>query len=700
MSCKEKQRSSIALCFIVMFLSAIPSAADEVLFDKGAVLAELKDWQEADVFAESLSKDGVLIRSDSEYEGIYALYEGCKKKFQPLFISSDLLFHTVHRVFDYTLQLTETEQFPLLKDFSKAMLEAAVTLKKQESGHEKLMLSADQLIAYFAVANILSGNPAETDNSLKDKIDAEIQLINAHSGFAVSAVLNQKEDYSQYAVRGHYTRNETLKKYFLTSLWFGRRMFRFDETKPEGAGSPPDTPDIKGWWNAPENFPEIAKSEIISACLLVYLLENTKIEGKQAVEIYQKLKSPFDVLVGRSEDITVETLSKAVRETFKKDWKPSDLNDDAAVYAMAKKVAAENTVKIDGSGMGRKGLTLLGQRFIPDAAFFQKLVHDEKNPLYYTKKGEKGEKPFTWAADQVAGEIRGFPRGMDIMAVLGSTTAEAVLKAKGDMDYENYSNNLNALKKSYKSSGTSGYVYEKILRAFEPLFSEADKNAPAFMRSDTWKRKSLNTALGAWTELRHDTILYGKQSYSSVSRGGLMSPEKNEAYLEPNPEAYRRLSSLLSDLSKSQAFSIPDYLSGKYKAFSELLDKLAIISEKELKGSLPDRKDTDFLWNLSDVLKNELRLPQEIEDKVGLYTKSDMPLAADVHTRMPHVLTEAVGFPAKIIAVITVGNQPRLFFGGIYSYYEFKVPYENRLTDEKWKEELKAGKSDKPVLLP
>ncbi len=699
MSCKEKKLSSIALCFIVMFLSAIPSAADEVLYDKGAVLAELEAWEEADAFAEPLSKHGVLIQSGSEYEGIYALYTGCKKKFQPLFITSDLLFHTVHRVFDHTLQIIETEQFPLLKDFSKAMFEAALRLKKEEAGHEKLMLSADQLIAYFAVANSLLGNPVETDAPLKDRIDAEIQLIKAHSGFAVSAVFNQKEDYSQYAVRGHYTRNELLKKYFLASLWFGRRMFRFDETKPEGAGTPSDTPDIKGWWKGThENFPEIAKSEILSACLLVYLLENTKIGEKSAFEICQKLKSSFDVLVGRSEDITIETLSKAVKETFKKDWKPSDLNDDAAVYAMAKKAAAENTVKIDGSGMGRKGLTLLGQRFIPDAAFFQKLVHDEKNPLPYTRKGEKGEKPFTCVADQSAGEVRGFPRGMDIMAVLGSTKAEAVLREAGDTDYENYGKKLNELKEDHKRSVSSGYVYEKILSAFEPLFSEAGTNAPAFMRSDTWKRKSLNTALGAWTELRHDTILYGKQSYSSVPRGVSISPEEKQAYLEPNPQVYKRLSSLLSDMSKPQAFSISEELSDTCNFLSQVLDRLVKISEKELKGSMPDKKDIDFISGLSDLLKRQL---QEIEEKISPQADSDMPIVADVHTRMPYTVTEAVGFPAKIIVVIPVGNQPMLFFGGIYSYYEFKVPYEKRLSDEQWKEELKSGKTGhKPVLFP
>jgi len=33
------------------------------------------------------------------------------------------------------------------------------------------------------------------------------------------------EDFSQYVPRGHYTRSETLKKYFVGMMWFGRMTF-------------------------------------------------------------------------------------------------------------------------------------------------------------------------------------------------------------------------------------------------------------------------------------------------------------------------------------------------------------------------------------------------------------------------------------------------------------------------------------------
>ena len=38
------------------------------------------------------------------------------------------------------------------------------------------------------------------------------------------------------------------------------------------------------------------------------------------------------------------------------------------------------------------------------------------------------------------------------------------------------------------------------------------KGYPSFMRNEAWTDKSLNTSLGSWAELRHDTILYAKQS--------------------------------------------------------------------------------------------------------------------------------------------------------------------------------------------
>src|SRR5262249_11831919 len=38
---------------------------------------------------------------------------------------------------------------------------------------------------------------------------------------------------------------------------------------------------------------------------------------------------------------------------------------------------------------------------------------------------------------------------------------------------------------------------------------------PESMRTKAWAMKTLNTQLASWTQLRHDTILYAKQSYAN-----------------------------------------------------------------------------------------------------------------------------------------------------------------------------------------
>ena len=59
---------------------------------------------------------------------------------------------------------------------------------------------------------------------------------------------------------------------------------------------------------------------------------------------------------------------------------------------------------------------------------------------------------------------------------------------------------------------------------------------PEVMRSRAWARKQLQTQLGSWAELRHDTILYVKQSYTD----GEMC-DYPAGYVEPYPEFYARV---------------------------------------------------------------------------------------------------------------------------------------------------------------
>ena len=63
------------------------------------------------------------------------------------------------------------------------------------------------------------------------------------------------------------------------------------------------------------------------------------------------------------------------------------------------------------------------------------------------------------------------------------------------------------------------------------------------MQTSAWQDKELYTTLASWSELRHDTILYVKQSYTMAERGGAFEPPV-VGYAEPVLNSYARLLNL------------------------------------------------------------------------------------------------------------------------------------------------------------
>ena len=45
--------------------------------------------------------------------------------------------------------------------------------------------------------------------------------------------------------------------------------------------------------------------------------------------------------------------------------------------------------------------------------------------------------------------------------------------------------------------------------------SSSGSELPSIALTEGWGRRLVNTQLGSWSELRHDTILYAKQSYTA-----------------------------------------------------------------------------------------------------------------------------------------------------------------------------------------
>jgi hypothetical protein len=58
-------------------------------------------------------------------------------------------------------------------------------------------------------------------------------------------------------------------------------------------------------------------------------------------------------------------------------------------------------------------------------------------------------------------------------------------------------------------------------------------------------------------------------------------------------------------------------------------------------------------------------------------------LIADVATGIGRVLEEGVGQPAEIYIVLP-DNPWRIAIGAVYTYYEFPLPADQRMTDEQW----------------
>src|SRR5262249_35768961 len=64
-----------------------------------------------------------------------------------------------------------------------------------------------------------------------------------------------------------------------------------------------------------------------------------------------------------------------------------------------------------------------------------------------------------------------------------------------------------------------GSLYHRWLGALRQLSPDPQRDAalPAVMHTDAWSRRLLNTQLASWAQLRHDTLLYAKQSFTSVA---------------------------------------------------------------------------------------------------------------------------------------------------------------------------------------
>jgi len=95
------------------------------------------------------------------------------------------------------------------------------------------------------------------------------------------------------------------------------------------------------------------------------------------------------------------------------------------------------------------------------------------------------------------------------------------------------------------------------------------------MKNSDWNTKSTQTFLGSWTELKHDTLLYAKQSYAEMGAGG---PEgeiqpQPKGYVEPNIEFFDRMIALVKTIDSgfTDYDLMPSTFQSRNESFVEML---------------------------------------------------------------------------------------------------------------------------------
>ena len=203
--------------------------------------------------------------------------------------------------------------------------------------------------------------------------------------------------------------------------------------------------------------------------------------------------------------------------------------------------------------------------------------------------------------------------------------------------------------------------------------------------------KALMTALGSWAELRHDTLLYAKQSYTVTGMA-----DTPYGYVEPYPHVYSRLASLtrmMRDGLESRGLLLEDFESRLTTAASNF-EKLAEISVKELQNE----SILEYSSFIDYVGKSLYRLTRfDVGD--DSHEEDRTAVIADVHTDLNSgkVLEVGVGDPYTIY-VIVQDHKGNLYLtrGATFSYYEFEHPVTDRLTDEAWHNLLDTNPPDPP----
>lgn len=655
------------------------SVQNAFYYDSVQIKYKLTDYEKS-----LISKNGFMVSERLNFPSFQQAYAVIFHDDMPVFVSTDAILHAFHSSYDMILQNIERLVIvPKIKALLTNLHSKTGELNAKYASNNEMLNSLKDFDVYFTVALQLLGESESTyypEN--KAVVNAIIELINSErlAYYSLFGGSLRAIDFSQFKTRGHYTSTTypILGKYFKTMMWLGRIEFYL---------MPPKSFEITD--------PKDVRRQSADSYLILEAAESAG-----SFQVLDELDKIIGFFVGEQDNVTlpnlrelkkltgIQSADKMLDSLTHKMFCDTLKNQSYAYQKILSQILTHDPMQPD-SIVPASAFMPFGQRFVIDSYITGNVVYDRiiSNPK------------------------RMLPSMLDVLFALGNDPASVLLKP--ELDKYGYSKNLSALRYLLDSYGDNTWystIYNMWLNSIKKLNPPQNKTSlPEFMQTAAFWQQKMNTQLASWTELRHDNLLYSKQSYS----GGIICSFPY-SYVEPFPEFFASMKKMAVTIRDK--FNQFDFGEAAYKEsvvnyfnrFIEITDTLESIAGKELAGTEFTNDEKTFLQKML-VTNQVCGTPYTGWFPKLFYNSSDFDkqdyLVADMHTSRYDPAGNPVGWvkhcgtgPVNLGVWIAElpGNKKIAFTGPVMSYYEYTTTDFLRLTDEEWKStyQLSATRPD------
>jgi len=499
-----------------------------------------KDDPSAPLLAEEertkLQRQGFVVVAGKGEMGVGSYYASFHREHVPHVITFDALFLIAHAALRGAFAESDAS-------FARTSMDAVVRDLLSHIEKDLETSPSDVRAALLLVRGILCTALAFSDPAYvvpqehTNAVQQELAFARAHDGVHESPILGAPIDYAVFGGR-----DVSLPSSLHAFLWLTRAPL-FLAADTEAVGSPLKVAK--------------ARTHARAALLLSHYLARTPTEGPtQQWRALQKLNA-FEW--GDADDLLADSFAD-LAESASLDFKSLDAIADVAKVDRVRHAAldAHSTELFDGAGAklrtrpiagtfgpsrGALSVRFLGAGAPLDSEVFQSLV--------FPMVGKTVIDPPPAAARK---GYRVFPSALDLGAWLGSAEARDVLRQIGADAFEGFDAAFEKVSRRRPQENTAALhrsIHMSLLDAIDRYLSPSLAE-PEALKSEEWRTRKLESALSAWTLLRHVHRPFERLPFVPENESGAVEEDDTATptFIEPHPEAIAKLAATLKQAEK------------------------------------------------------------------------------------------------------------------------------------------------------